>query len=341
MTSSRRIVLTALVVFLTLDISKGEPFTMTAVAVGAAGVISVFLAGGICLVKECCTERWISTNFTALNEELNQKIYGQHLVIAPLLKHLKAHSKENPSKALALSFHGWTGTGKNYVSAIVAKHMFRKGMRSKYVHLISATKEFPHEEMVPLYKDKLREMIEKAVKDCPQSFFIFDEMDKMPAGLIDTIKPYLDYYDSLRGVDYRKATFFFLSNTAGNDIAEESIKHWTLGDAREKITLKDMEKIIQPPALNTRSGLWHSELITKHLITAYIPFLPLERRHIKQCIKDGLVQAGYYKSEDKVSERKVQEIADELQYYPEGVGIFSTTGCKRVNEKIGLIMEDL
>ena len=53
-------------------------------------------------------------------------------------------------------------------------------------------------------------MIEKAVKDCPQSFFIFDEMDKMPAGLIDTIKPYLDYYDNLRGVDYRKATFFFL-----------------------------------------------------------------------------------------------------------------------------------
>ena len=59
-------------------------------------------------------------------------------------------------------------------------------------------------------QDNLRELIEKAVKDCPKSFFIFDEMDKMPAGLIDTIKPYLDYYDQLSGVDYRKATFFFL-----------------------------------------------------------------------------------------------------------------------------------
>ena len=53
-------------------------------------------------------------------------------------------------------------------------------------------------------------MIENAVKSCPRSFFIFDEMDKMPAGLIDTIKPYLDYYDQLKGIDYRKATFFFL-----------------------------------------------------------------------------------------------------------------------------------
>ena len=88
-------------------------------------------------------------------------------------------------------------------------------------------------------------------------------------------------------------------------------------------------------------GLWHSELITKHLITAYIPFLPLERRHIKQCIRDGLILNRYYKSQDRISEKKVQEIADELTYYPEGVGIFSTTGCKRVNEKIGLIMEDV
>ena len=90
--------------------------------------------------------------FPDLHLELSKKIYGQHLVIEPLIKHLKAHSKENPSKALALSFHGWTGTGKNFVSAIVAEKMFKLGMKSKYVHLISATKEFPHEEMVPLYK---------------------------------------------------------------------------------------------------------------------------------------------------------------------------------------------
>ena len=40
--------------------------------------------------------------------------------------------------------------------------------------------------------------------------FIFDEMDKMHPGLIDCIKPYLDYYDKLDGVSYRKAIFIFL-----------------------------------------------------------------------------------------------------------------------------------
>ena len=88
----------------------------------------------------------------ALHRDLNERLYGQHLVIEPLVKHLKAHAKPNPTKALALSLHGWTGTGKNYVSSIVAKHMYWKGTESKYVHLISATREFKHEHLVPQYK---------------------------------------------------------------------------------------------------------------------------------------------------------------------------------------------
>ena len=61
-----------------------------------------------------------------------------------------------------------------------------------------------------LFQDKLRDMIEKAGKACGRSMIIIDEMDKMPKGLIDTLKPYLDYYEELGGVDYRNMMFFFL-----------------------------------------------------------------------------------------------------------------------------------
>lgn len=50
--------------------------------------------------------------------------------------------KNKGSRALSLSFHGGTGTGKNYVSKIIAENMYRKGMDSKYVHLISAAKDY-------------------------------------------------------------------------------------------------------------------------------------------------------------------------------------------------------
>lgn len=45
---------------------------------------------------------------------------------------------------------------------------------------------------------------------CESSLFIFDEMDKLHPGLIDAIKPFLDYYEQVDGVSYRKAIFIFL-----------------------------------------------------------------------------------------------------------------------------------
>ena len=53
-------------------------------------------------------------------------------------------------------------------------------------------------------------LIETSVKECPQSLFIFDEIDKMPPGLIDIITPYLESRNQLRGTDYRKTIFLFL-----------------------------------------------------------------------------------------------------------------------------------
>ena len=84
---------------------------------------------------------------------MERQLYGQHLVMKAVINHVKGHVKaENPAKALVLSFHGGTGTGKNHVSRLIAHHLYKEGIKSKFVHLISATKEFPHEGMIPFYK---------------------------------------------------------------------------------------------------------------------------------------------------------------------------------------------
>ena len=87
-------------------------------------------------------------------------------------------------------------------------------------------------------------------------------------------------------------------------------------------------------------GLWHSELITKNLITAYVPFLPLERRHVNQCIRQALLEQGYFRSAAEIPEDKVQLIADHLTFVPDNVQVFSITGCKRVVEKIDYELHD-
>lgn len=76
------------------------------------------------------------------------------------------------------------------------------------------------------------------------------------------------------------------------------------------------------------------------MITAYVPFLPLERKHIRLCIKDFLLKKKYYTKYSDIKEEKVREIADQLQYFPEEEQIFSATGCKRIPDKTVFVMED-
>ncbi|WAQ97951.1 TOR1B-like protein [Mya arenaria] len=42
------------------------------------------------------------------------------------------------------------------------------------------------------------------------SLFIFDEMDEMPSGIMDVVKPFLDYNQPVEGTDYRRSVFLFL-----------------------------------------------------------------------------------------------------------------------------------
>lgn len=63
---------------------------------------------------------------------------------------------------------------------------------------------------LPEIQGQLREAIRDMVLRCPQTLFIFDEAEKLHPGLIDAIKPFMDHYDNVDGVSYRRAIFLFL-----------------------------------------------------------------------------------------------------------------------------------
>lgn len=61
-------------------------------------------------------------------------------------------SNENPKKPLVLSLHGWTGTGKNFVSKLIAENIYKEGMHSSFVHVFTSTLHFPHPSLIATYK---------------------------------------------------------------------------------------------------------------------------------------------------------------------------------------------
>ncbi|XP_035210075.1 torsin-1A-like [Stegodyphus dumicola] len=322
-----------IVIFLNVSQCVVDPITALGTIGGFAGIAGFAgFAYLYCKYEECCDKNWIAVDLNALESELNSKLFGQHLVKFVIPKAIAGHvKKKNPPKALVLSFHGWTGTGKNFVSDIIANTLFKKGLESQYVHKYIGPLHFPHKQDILKYKDKLRTEIPKFTKHCEKSLFIFDEVDKIPAGVLDVLTPFLDYHDSVDGVDYRRSIFIFLSNSGGSNITKIATQFWAEGKEREMISIKDMERLISSGAYNEIGGMHRSEIVRKQLIDIYVPFLPLEKKHVKQCIKSELLSRKL-----KVDDDSVNIIANQLLYEPSNIELFSTSGCKKISQKIDI-----
>ena len=111
--------------------------------------------------------------------------------------------------------------------------------------------------------------------------------------------------------------------------------HWNGEWKRDDLSVKEMDAIINKGAFNLEGGLWHSELIKSNLIDFFIPFLPLERTHVKQCIRADMKAKNKPISDGSVIDR----IAKEMQYFPEDQKVFSKSGCKKVSSKVDLIVD--
>ncbi|XP_053328805.1 torsin-1B [Spea bombifrons] len=309
-----------------------EPISV-GIAIAAASALTGYLSSPdfYCgRLVECCRDGQ-PLNATALEADLRDKLFGQHLAHKTISRALTGFmGNPSPKKPLVLSLHGWTGTGKNFVSKIIAENVHKLGMKSKFVHLFVTTAHFPHDNQIRLYKDQLHSWIKGNVTNCPRSLFIFDEMDKMHPELLDAIKPFLDYYESLDGVSYRKAVFLFLSNAGGDLITRQTLDFWKAGKSREDLQLKDFENVLSIGMFNNiNSGFWHSSLIDKNLIDFFVPFLPLELKHVKMCVLAEMKERGFVPDED-VAVR----VANEMTYYPKDLNLFSDKGCKTVPVKL-------
>nr|XP_029476142.1 torsin-1A-like isoform X2 [Oncorhynchus nerka] len=236
---------------------------------------------------------------------------------------------KNPIKPLVLSLHGWTGTGKNLVSQLIAENIYKEGMASSFVHQFVTT-DFLNWSQLENYKSQLQQWIKGNVTNCPRSMFIFDEMDKMHPGLIDCIKPYLGYSEYLDGVSYRQAIFIFLSNAGVQHITQVALDFWKAGRDREEIKLHDLEPALSLTLFNNKkSGLWPSSLMDRNLVDVVVPFLPLEYRHVLLCVKAEMSARGLEPNQDVVD-----QMAREMIYFPKSEKIFSAKGCKTIHRRL-------
>ncbi|XP_032860361.2 torsin-3A [Tyto alba] len=295
------------------------------------------LSAWYCSFGKCCKtgDCRIINNLTGLEADLNGQLHGQHLAKEIVARAVQGFLQSpQPEKALVLSFHGWSGTGKNFVARMVAGHLYRDGLRSECVRVFISLFHFPHHKYVDSYKAQLKKQISETVQLCQQSLFIFDEAEKLHFSLLDAIKPFMARSDTKGQVDYRRSIFLFLSNLGGNIINEVALDFWRAGRAREEISMEFLEQRLRLELQEPEeSGYARSRLLEENLIDFLVPFLPLEYHHVKLCARDAFLARGL-----PYTEAALDEVARMMVFVPKEEKLFSAQGCKSVTQRINYFL---
>uniref|UniRef100_A0A670YM15 Torsin family 2 member A n=1 Tax=Pseudonaja textilis TaxID=8673 RepID=A0A670YM15_PSETE len=311
---------------------RGNAADVAAVAVAAAASAGVDALGRPLGAERLATKvngLSFSTRFfvfspPGLECDLALRLVGQPLARQLVIQSLKSFVQDpEPAKPLVLSFHGSTGTGKTYLSSLLAQHLFRTGLRTPYVHRFSPLVHFPH-------ADHLQNWIQGNLTRCSRSLFLFDEMEDLQPGLIDVVLPFLGSSWVVFGTNYRKAIFVFISNIGAEQINQMALELWQDRRDREEIRRQDLEaSILEAISKDPQNGFWRSGVFEQNLIDAFVPFLPLRRHHVKQCVVNEMASRGLVPLPEVVD-----GVADSFSYFPDEEKIFSATGCKTVSSRI-------
>lgn len=90
---------------------------------------------------------------TGLQWDLEQRVHGQHLAVKQILSSVKRFLQEDESKkSQVLSFHGWTGTGKNLAVRVIAENLYQNGLRNRCTKVFIPQLHFPHQSHMEAYK---------------------------------------------------------------------------------------------------------------------------------------------------------------------------------------------
>lgn len=291
-----------------------------------------------CSFRDCCDsgDCRISNDFKGLESDLSVRLHGQHLAQELVLTIVRGYVElPQPDKALALSFHGWSGTGKNFVARMLAENLYRDGLRSACVQVFITMLHFPHPQSVHLYKEWLTDQVRKTQARCHQTLFIFDEAEKLHPELLEALGPHLERQaPDTRRAESRRTIFLFLSNLGGNVINEVVLNLLKAGRAREEILMEHVAPRLQAEIVaSTDSGFGHSRLVQENLIDVFVPFLPLEKRHVRLCARDAFLS-----QELLYTEEALDEVAKMMVYVPKEEQIFSSQGCKSIAQRINYFL---
>lgn len=279
--------------------------------------------------------RWNShqeIELSTLEAVLKANLIGQQLAVKELVQALGQFYNRSPdsgSTVLVLYLLGWFGTGKTLTSTLL-KSQFPI---TSNVHVFNVPVHFAPGVNFNILDD-LAELIRRS---CGYSLVIFEDVES------ETISPSVSGHlarfilklEDRRSPSSNGTIVVITSNAGGQSInrmllnsASSNLDKAQLLEHRDRVTIGEVVSVI-----DTSEIPMYETLSASAVSYNIVPFLPLSRDHVRQCIVRQLTVAGV-----SVSALEVNTILDDLSFFSENFPIFSKTGCKKVGSKVDLLL---
>ena len=168
--------------------------------------------------------------YRALKSELQNRVLGQEAAVEAASFKLRGHvCKRNPLRPLSLIFYGPTGVGKSELGKAVAPALNRCLGEERFRPVWTELNTFTQAHSVyrltgapPGYVGYDDAPVLEAVRRCPHTVFMFDELDKAHPEVLKVFMSILDEgrcaarredEHGNRELDFRRCVFLFTTNT--------------------------------------------------------------------------------------------------------------------------------
>eukprot|EP00794_Sanderia_malayensis_P006559 gene6556-7300_t len=289
----------------------------------------LLLAG--CVIALCCTSSHLykPRTFAYKNMDmiiyremldlLEERVFGQHMVTNLLPVDYSISVADPAVKISFFLFIGSSGTGKSLTSHILKEDLKHKGFIVFERQLTGNRVPNLVDVCQMLSNGDSSQKIVLILEDVDQLSFIgqrnFTEVIAQACSA------------------FRKVIFLVTSTVFSFEIQDFVQKNYMLGKNREDMKYEDLILSLANTSVNlTNLGEIHAHNLVKYSV---FPFLPLEMKHVRMCLKMELIRRKV--SKEHWNKFIIKSI--ELMYYTNHNGMYlSESGCKLAKSRLDYVL---
>lgn len=272
----------------------------------------------------CESDRQSGFDVDRLASDLASSVYGQSLARTEVARAVREFSLQHHGVSV-LVFTGWLGSGKTFVSSLV-RDAFPV---AENVHSFSVPVHFARENALSF----LDELSLHIGRSCGHSLVVFDDVDSASTPAFEQMERFVLTLQNTRLSSRSNGTLVIASSNSGGKALNRRILDLVSKGGVKKREAMDYSDAVQ--ALQSEGAqipFHHSGVLARSGIPVrVVPFLPLTREHVRQCVWKEVLRQGL-----RATEQDVTKVLSEVGFFSAELPVLSKTGCKQVAAKVDL-----